>query len=302
MKLYKKWIDKNVKRLDGDLVIVTGADGSIGYYITYYLVYSGAKVVMAVRNIDKAKSLKDKILEQIPSATIYIEHLDLFDLKSIKEVASILEKYNPKYLINNAGVYHLPILKNEEGVERTFCINFYGQYLLTKELLPVLNKNKGKIINQCSISSTWVNLKKVKFDDLNFDQEKNLTQKYAKTKIAMILATLKAKEAGIDMVLVHPGASATTLFSSSRGGFSKYFDRVVMPLMKLIFISPSKASLSTLYALNHDTKFEEWIGPRGLFHIWGYPKISKLKNGFLSCNLREDFFKNLKDFETKIDL
>ncbi len=302
MKLYKKWIDRNVKRLDGDLAVITGADGSIGYYITYYLVYSGAKVVMAVRNINKANNLKEKILEQIPNATIYVEHLDLFDLKSIKEAASILKKYNPKYLVNNAGIYHLPTLKNKEGVERTFCINFYGQYLLTKELTPMINKNKGKIINQCSISTTWINLKKLNFNDLNFDQEKNLTQKYAKTKIAMILATLKAKEAGIDMVLVHPGASATTLFSSSRGGFSKYFDRVVMPLMKLIFISPSKASLSTLYALNHDTKFEEWIGPRGLFHIWGYPKISKLKNDLLSCNLREDFFKNLKDFETKIDL
>ena len=302
MKLYKKWTDKNVKRLDGDLAIVTGADGSIGYYITYYLAYSGAKVVMAVRNIDKANNLKDKILEQIPSATIYIEHLDLFDLKSIKKAASILGKYNPKYLINNAGVYHLPILKNEEGVERTFCINFYGQYLLAKELAPIIKRNEGKIINQCSISTIWVNLNKVKFDDLNFDKEKNLTQKYAKTKITMILATLKAKEAGIDMVLVHPGASATTLFSSSRGGFSKCFDKMIMPLMKLIFISPSKASLSTLYALNHDAKFEEWIGPRGIFHIWGYPEITKLKKGFLSPNLRDDFFENLKEFETKIDL
>ncbi len=299
MKLYKKWIDKNVKRLDGDLAIVTGADGSIGYFITYYLIYLGAKVVMAVRDINKANNLKDKILEQIPNGVIYVEHLDLFNINSIKEAVPILEKYNPKYLINNAGVYHLPVMKNKEGIERTFCINFYGQYLATKELIPVIKKNEGKIINQCSISTTWAKVKKLNFNDLNFDNEKNLTQKYAKTKIAMILATLKAKEAGIDMVLVHPGASATSLFSSSRGGFSKHFDRIIMPLMKLIFISPSKASLSTLFALNHDTKFDEWIGPRGLFHIWGYPKVSKIKKEFLSNDLIEEFLKNLRELEGK---
>lgn len=300
MKIYHNWIDKNVKRLDGDVAIVTGASGSIGYYITFYLVYSGAKVVMAVRDINKANNLKNKILKQIPKAQIFIEQLDLFDLNSVEKAIPILKRYNPKYLINNAGVYHLPILKNNLGIERTFCINFYGQYLLTKGLISTIENNGGKIINQCSISTTWVKLKKLSFNDLNFDAEKNLTQKYAKTKIAMIFATLKAKEMGIDMVLVHPGASATNLFSSSKGGFSKYFDRLIFPLMELIFISPSKASLSTLYALNHDTKIDEWIGPRGLFYIWGYPKISKLKNDFLNKKLSDDFFMNLGEFESKI--
>ncbi len=302
MKLYKKWLNKNAKRLDGELAIVTGADGSIGYYITYYLAYLGSKVVMAVKDIDKANKLKEKILEQIPNATIYIEHIDLFNLDSIKQSIKSLKKYNPKYLINNAGVYHLPLLKNKEGIERTFCVNFYGQYLLTNGLISIIKENNGKVINQCSVSTNWIDVKNLSFSDLNFDSEKNLTQKYGKTKVAMILATLKAKEAGFDMVLVHPGASATSLFSPSRGGFSKHFDRAIIPLMKFIFISPSKASLSALYALNHDTKFNEWIGPRGLFHIWGYPKVYKLKEKFLGNDLRDEFFKNLNEFEDKINI
>ena len=300
MKLYTKWLNKNVNRLDGDVVIVTGADGSIGYFITYYLVYLGAKVVMAVKDVHKASNLKDEILKDIPNGSIFIEFVDFFDLDSIKKVAPILKEYSPKYLINNAGVYHLPPLKNKEGIERTFCVNFYGQYLLTNELKSIIKNNNGKIINQCSVSSRWVNVKKLNFNDLNFDAEKSLTQKYAKTKVVMILASLKANEAGFDMVLVHPGASATSLFSSSRGGFTKHFNRAIIPLMKFIFISPSKASLPALYALNHDTKIGEWIGPRGVFNIWGYPKISKLNKKFLDQKLRDDFFNALKDFEKKI--
>ena len=301
MKLYTKWVDKNIGKINGDIAIVTGADGSIGYFITYYLVYLGAKVVMAVRDTNKASKLKEKILKTIPNAVIYIEYLDLFNLKCIKEASINLKKYNPKYIINNAGIYHLPSLKNEDGIERTFCVNFFGPYLLNKELLEIIKKNNGKIINQCSVSTCWVNTKKIDFSDLNLTKENNLTQKYAKTKIMMLLATIFGKEKGIDMVLVHPGASATSLFSSTRGGFSKLFNMLVLPLMKVIFISPSKASLSAIYSINHDTKINEWIGPRGLFNIWGYPKISKLEKKFLDENLKNNFIKNLNEFEKEFN-
>ena len=301
MKLYTKWVDKNIGKINGDIAIVTGADGSIGYFITYYLVYLGAKVVMAVRDTNKANKLKEKILKTIPNAVIYIEYLDLFNLKSIKEASINLKKYNPKYIINNAGIYHLPSLKNEDGIERTFCVNFFGPYLLNKELLEIIKKNNGKIINQCSVSTCWVNTKKIDFSDLNLTKENNLTQKYAKTKIMMLLATIFGKEKGIDMVLVHPGASATSLFSSTRGGFSKLFNMLVLPLMRVIFISPSKASLSAIYSINHDTKINEWIGPRGLFNIWGYPKISKLEKKFLDENLKNNFIKNLNEFEKEFN-
>ncbi len=301
MKLYTKWVDKNIGKINGDIAIVTGADGSIGYFITYYLVYLGAKVVMAVRDTNKASKLKEKILKTIPNAVIYIEYLDLFNLKCIKEASINLKKYNPKYIINNAGIYHLPSLKNEDGIERTFCVNFFGPYLLNKELLEIIKKNNGKIINQCSVSTCWVNTKEIDFSDLNLTKENNLTQKYAKTKIMMLLATIFGKEKGIDMVLVHPGASATSLFSSTRGGFSKLFNMLVLPLMKVIFISPSKASLSAIYSINHDTKINEWIGPRGLFNIWGYPKISKLEKKFLDENLKNNFIKNLNEFEKEFN-
>jgi NAD(P)-dependent dehydrogenase (short-subunit alcohol dehydrogenase family) len=297
MKTYKKWIDKNVSKMYGETVILTGADGSIGYYITYYLAYLGATIVMTVNDVNKANKLKDQILREFKDAKIFIEHIDLFNIDSIKNTAEVLKKYNPKYLINNAGVYHLPPLKNKEGLERTFCINFFGPYLLSKDLLPIIVKNNGKIINQCSVSIKWVNLKKMDFSDFNSENTKLLTQKYAKSKVMMLFDCLKLKKEGIRCEIVHPGASATSLFAPFRGGFSKHFARAIFPLMKFFFMSPSKACLSTLYAIDHNTNYGEWIGPRGLFKVWGYPKIAKLEKKFLNDELINSFFNYLKKLE-----
>ena len=52
--------------------------------------------------------------------------------------------------------------------------------------------------------------------------------------------------------------------------------------MKIIFMNPNKAALSLLKCINEDNlPFNKWIGPRGLFHAWGYPNIQAIKEGLL---------------------
>lgn len=279
MKIYDKWVNKNCPRLDNKIVVVTGADGSIGYYICYYLLVLGAKIVMVVKDMNQGNACKDKLLQKFPKASISIEYIDLFDLDSIYAVLPKLNKYNPDYLINNAGVYHLPIKHNKEGLERTFCVNFYGPHLLTEGLIETISKNGGKIVSQCSVSVRWI--RSFDFDDLNLDKTKNLTQKYGKTKVMMMLDSMRLKRKGVNIDLSHPGASATSLFASKRGGFTKAFNALIVPLMKFIFISPSKASLPTIYTLTHTLKYGEWVGPRGMFNIWGYPGVQKVNSKFL---------------------
>ena len=47
--------------------------------------------------------------------------------------------------------------------------------------------------------------------------------------------------------------------------------------MKLIFMSPNKASLSLIKACDVDKiEINKWIGPRAFIHCWGYPKIYNL--------------------------
>ena len=46
--------------------------------------------------------------------------------------------------------------------------------------------------------------------------------------------------------------------------------------MKVIFMSPRRASLSILAAMVQDAEKNEWFGP-SLFDVWGLPKKKLLK-------------------------
>jgi hypothetical protein len=46
--------------------------------------------------------------------------------------------------------------------------------------------------------------------------------------------------------------------------------------MKVIFMSPKKASLCILSGLFWDCAADEWIGPR-FFDVWGLPRKRRLK-------------------------
>ena len=54
MKLYFKWVDKNIENLNNKNFIVTGANVGIGFYLSLYLAYKKANVIMACRNLKKA--------------------------------------------------------------------------------------------------------------------------------------------------------------------------------------------------------------------------------------------------------
>ena len=43
-------------------------------------------------------------------------------------------------------------------------------------------------------------------------------------------------------------------------------------------MSSAKGALPILYAASSKINDKEWVGPRGLFHMRGYPKIYKLNN------------------------
>ena len=90
------------------------------------------------------------------------------------------------------------------------------------------------------------------------------------------------EENTIDINIVHPGVCATELFTKSH---SKLFNNVIYPLMKFIFHSPKKAALTIIKGVFTETKFNEWIIPGGLFGVWGYPKVKKMKKSIYDLDV-----------------
>jgi len=102
------------ERIDGKVVIVTGANTGIGKETAMDLVQRGAKVYLACRSVTRAQHAVDDIMNQtgISRNQLPIMQLDLGSFKSIRSFASSFREREKKLdiLINNAGVMFVLVL------------------------------------------------------------------------------------------------------------------------------------------------------------------------------------------------
>ena len=133
-------------------ILVTGGTGVIGLSIIELFYKKGFNVIAAgIAKANNTKIFKKKFSSK-RSLTINTE---LTSSKNVKKViASSLKKFKKiDVLINCAGIqFVMPIEKYPEKVWRKMMdINLTAPFLFTKELLPVMRKNKwGRIVNIAS--------------------------------------------------------------------------------------------------------------------------------------------------------
>ena len=265
---YIKWVNKNIERLDNKTVVITGATGSIGIATTKYLAHLNANIIIAVRNVKKGNLLIEDVKKLYPSVKISMMLVDFSSIESVDNFINDLKGINIDYFITTAGVYHLPETITKDGLEIHYETNYFNQIRVIESLskdLPIL-----------VVSSISQKKCRVDFNNHMSIGVKNRTKVYGRSKRLLNYHLLYLKEQGYDIRITHPGISATSLFASEKGGFGKLFNAIIVPLMKLIFHSPDKSSLTLLYALNDEIEYGKEVGPKGLMAIWGYPKLWKL--------------------------
>ena len=67
---------------------IAGASSGIGTETTRVLASSGVHVIMAVRNLESGKKVKEAIIKEIPEAKIDVMDLDLASFASVRKFAS----------------------------------------------------------------------------------------------------------------------------------------------------------------------------------------------------------------------
>uniref|UniRef100_A0A803Q540 Uncharacterized protein n=1 Tax=Cannabis sativa TaxID=3483 RepID=A0A803Q540_CANSA len=109
----------------GLTAIVTGASSGLGEETTRVFALRGVHVIMAVRNLDAGRKVKDEITKEIPSAKIDIMELDLSSLESVRKFASDYKSSGLplNLLINNAGVMATPFMLSKDNIELQFATN-----------------------------------------------------------------------------------------------------------------------------------------------------------------------------------
>lgn len=145
--------------LENKVAIITGGSRGIGSAITRRFAAEGAKVVVNYNLSEKkASQLADEIRHGGGQA-ITVKA----DVSKSEDVKRLVEKTVQEYgridiLVNNAGVmFQQTFLDAPETVwDQTIDINLKGAYLCSKEVAPImLKQKKGKIINISSNSGLY---------------------------------------------------------------------------------------------------------------------------------------------------
>ncbi|KAL7111702.1 hypothetical protein ACP275_05G106500 [Erythranthe tilingii] len=209
----------------GLTAIVTGASSGIGTETTRVLASCGVHVVMAVRNLESGKKVKETIIKEIPDAKIDVMELDLGSFASVRKFASEYKSsdLSLNLLINNAGVMAPPFMLSQDKIELQFATNHLGHFLLTNLLLDNMKKTaresqiEGRIVNVSSEGHRYVYREGIRFDKINDSSSYTSIFAYGQSKLANILhaneLARRFKEEGVEITAnsLHPGAIATNL-------------------------------------------------------------------------------------------
>lgn len=267
-----KWLEKNCNSLKGKRVVITGATGGLGEVICFMFAELQADITLACRNENKANTLKSKILATYPDTNIDFVHLDFNTLESVNNCIQALQKYEGiDILINNAGIYNVPLKKLDSGFNNVFQTNFVYPYYLTKKLLPELEKRENSTC--IALGSVAHNYSKLDENDIDFSTRTKSSKIYGNSKRFLMFSLFELfKNCKVNLSIVHPGVTLTNMTNH----YPKYINWLVKIGIKLVFPSPQKAVRSILYGTCHTPPTHNWIGPR-IFNVWGNPHISELK-------------------------
>ncbi|MGP4057038.1 SDR family NAD(P)-dependent oxidoreductase [Mycobacterium sp. 4D054] len=272
-----KWTAADVPDQSGRVAVVTGANTGIGYETAAVLAGRGARVVIAVRNLDKGRKAADDIARRHPGADVTLQELDLSSLASVREAADALRLAFPRIdlLINNAGVMYPPKQVTADGFELQFGTNHLGHFALTGLLLDTLLDVPGSRV--VTVASIAHNIRAgIRFDDLQWEHGYNRVAAYGQSKLANLMFSyelarrLAAKGAPTIAVAAHPGISNTELMRHIPGsglpGFSK--------LAGLVTNSPAVGALATLRAATDPgARGGQYYGPSGIRELVGHPVL-----------------------------
>jgi NAD(P)-dependent dehydrogenase (short-subunit alcohol dehydrogenase family) len=275
--LEENWTTADIPDLTGKVIIVTGANSGLGFESTKELTRKGARVVMACRNMDKARSALHQILLEIPNAPAEIVHLDLADLDSVREfVAEFKAKHQRlDVLVNNAGIMVVPYGTTKDGFESQLGTNHLGHFALTGLLLGVLLETPGSRV--VTVSSSAHRFGRLDFDNLmsNGGHGYSRMRAYGRSKLANLLFTyelerrLEARDASTIAVAAHPGTANTNLSRHVDGGLSSKIRGLWRPVLAQ---SATMGALPILRAATDPgVQGGEYYGPNGLLQQKGYP-------------------------------
>lgn len=197
------------------VVVLTGGTSGIGRIAATALAGQGATVAVIGRNEMRGDTL---VADAAPlNGDIRFHQADLATQATVRSLATeILDTYDRiDALVHNAGLSSRYRTETEDGVELTFAVNHLAPYLLTRQLLDRL---RASAPSRVVVTASDIHRRATfDFDDLQFTNEYDSLQAYARSKLATIAFTRefadRFEETEITANCFHPGfIPSTNLF------------------------------------------------------------------------------------------
>lgn len=191
-------------------ILITGSTDGIGKLAAIKLAKEGHELYLHGRNEEKLNKVISEIKELSNNENIKGFVADFSDLNAVKQMGQQINNDLSKIdvLINNAGVFKSNPLTNKDGFDLRFVVNYFAPYLLTNELLPLLQKGTNpRLINLSSAAQAPVS-----YDVLSGKSQISLQESYAQSKLALTMWSFSLAKTleNINVIAVNPGSLLNT--------------------------------------------------------------------------------------------
>jgi NAD(P)-dependent dehydrogenase (short-subunit alcohol dehydrogenase family) len=213
-------------------VAITGGSRGLGYTTALTVAKKGGTVILLNRPSETAtKALK--ALQEVTEKDVshHLVECDLLSFESARraceQVQQLTQDTGIDILCNNAGIMLQPDQASKDGYDITASTNVLSHFLITKELLPSLEKaatQKGtpaRIINMSSINGYGGNPLDPSFFEQrggNLGGAQTSNERYHQTKLANLIFTcalhdkFQSTKKPILALACTPGVCATDMF------------------------------------------------------------------------------------------
>jgi NAD(P)-dependent dehydrogenase (short-subunit alcohol dehydrogenase family) len=212
---------RRVRPLEEQTILITGATDGLGRALARELAGGGATLLLHGRDDARGRDTIEEI------GNVDRLHWLRADLSSLAELSTLARQVLDGHdrldvLVNNAGIGTAEPgdgrrLESADGYELRFAVNYLACYLLTRLLLPLLERSTpARIVNVSSAGQAPID-----FDDVMLERHYSGVQAYCQSKLAQIMFTFDLADQlggrGVSATCLHPATYMPTKMVRAAG-------------------------------------------------------------------------------------
>ena len=255
--IYFPKFKEGLPSMKGKTVVITGTTSGTGFVAADTVAGLGAKLLLLNRASERAIKANKILKDSYPNAEIHSVDCDLQSFASVRNAIKEVIRICPEgvnILCNNAGVMALKDEATIDGYDVQMQTNHLSHFLLTMELMPLLEKTaeisgESRVVNHSSVArmNPSKELKKEYLEKnggkLGGDGDSFIFggarwKRYNQTKLANAAFTaalydkLQKKGSKVKALVAHPGLANTELQVTSvkDGGMGSFFTGILMSM------------------------------------------------------------------------